>query len=278
MSNGNSLTVIDVHCGWGRTVAARGWEDPAQVRAALTARGIRTAFVASDLARRYDPIAGNEAVAAAVMQENADVDLRGWLVVHPSRMHDANEQMRRYLFSDRFVGIALYPDPITEYPVTSRDIAEVIASYRRYSKPILIETPSAAAMAEAAQIAQDYIGLRFIATGMGGDEWREAVLMAAKPLNLFLDISGSLSTEKLEHALTVLGGPRKLLFGSGAPDTDPAAVLGMLFDVPMLSPEDRARILHGNAERLFRLIDVEDEEEAPHPNAGGPSLRPLNAA
>ena len=40
MSNGNSLTVIDIHCGWGRTVAARGWEDPAQVRAALAARAL----------------------------------------------------------------------------------------------------------------------------------------------------------------------------------------------------------------------------------------------
>lgn len=277
MNSGNTLQVIDVHCGWGRTIAARGWEDPAQVRAALAARGIHTAFVASDLAHRYDPIAGNEAVASAVTQPDADVDLRGWIVVHPSRMNDANEQMRRYLFSERFVGMALYPDPITGYPVTSRDVQEVLASFRRYSKPVLIETPTAAAMAEAAQIAQDYAGVRFIASGMGGDEWREAVLMAAKPLNLFMDISGSLSTEKLEHALTVLAGPRKLLFGSGAPDTDPAAVLGMLFEVPMLSAEDRARILYSNAARLFRLVDDVEEEEGPDPNAGGPSLRPLNA-
>lgn len=264
--NKDDVNIIDVHCGWGATLAARGWGDPAYVRAALAQRGISSAFLSSELGRRFDPVEGNDDVALAAV-EGGETDLRGWLVVHPPRLEEANAQMRRYVYTDRFVGMALYPDPLTGLPITGRDAREVITTFRRYAKPILIEAPTAAAMAEVVQIAQDFNGVRFIASGMGGEEWREAVLMAIKPLNLYLDISGALTPDRLIHAYAALNGSRKLLFASGAPHTDPAAVLALLDDLT-LPADDRDRILRGNAIRLFDLGIGPD-------TSAGEDLRPL---
>jgi len=276
---GRAVEIIDVHCGWGATASAPGWNDAATVQAALRERGIQTAFVASDLARHFDPARGNAEVASVASDGG---DLRGWLVLQPDHLAEGNALMKRYLYhSERFVGVALYPDPTTGRPVTLRQAAEVLNAYRRFAKPLLIAAPNAEAMLHVADIAREMSTTRVIASGMGGDDWREAVEIAVKPLNLYLDISGALSAEKIDYAIYHLHGARKILFASGAPHTDPAAILGLLDDLD-LSPEDRARILSNNAQRLFNLENTDavvgsdlryfsgpptpspDEEDAPH--------------
>jgi predicted TIM-barrel fold metal-dependent hydrolase len=249
--------IIDVHCGWGSTLAAPNWKDIEEVRGTLQKRKISLGCISSLLGRRYDLTAGNEAVANAVSDEPeaGDTDLRGWLVIHPARTAEVTEQMRRYLYSKRFVGAALYSDPLTGTPVTVSDAHDLLQAFRRFHKPLLVDTPNAAAMAEVVRIADEMSGIRVVASGMGGEEWREAIAMCAKPGNLFLDISGVLIPEKVEYAIEVLHGTRKLLFASGAPYTDPAAVLGLLDDLD-LAADDRRRILYVNAERIFDLAPV----------------------
>ncbi len=279
-----SEQIIDVHVSFGATAFAPKWGDVAEVRGILRSRGITAAFLSSDLAARYDPVAGNDTLAAA-LSASGDSSLYGWLVLHPDRTDDANLQLRRHLSgSRRFIGAALYADPLSGVQVTLRSAEEVINAYRRFSRPLLIETQSAEAMYEAVKIAQVLgTNIRVIASGMGGEEWREAIDLAAKPLNLFLDISGALTPEKIEYAMDTLGGTRKLLFASGAPATDPAAVLGMLNDLK-LDADDREKILSGNALRLFDLGDAlpapVEEEAVSTPNAVGTStglapLRPM---
>jgi hypothetical protein len=248
--------IIDIHCGWGASAAAPEWGDAGRLRDALRARGVGTAFLAADLGRRFDFVEGNAEVADVIARFP---ELRGWLVLHPARMADANAQMRRYLYGERFVGCALYPDPLTGKPVTLRAALELINMFRRFAKPLLVQADTAAAMEEVAAIAQEMTGMRVIASGMGGDDWREAVDLAVRPLNLYLDISGALVPEKIEYAISSLNGVRKLVFGSGAPRTDPAALLGLLDDLS-LNPDDRARLLHLNATRLFALDRGADEE------------------
>ncbi len=255
----SNSSFIDVHCGFGGTVAARFWDSPDAIREAMKQRGIGMAFASSLSARTFDPIAGNDELAVMVGTGHETVDLRGWLVVHPARAEDGHTQMRKYLLSPRFVGVALYPDPLTGLPILARNAAEVVTAFRRYSKPVLVHAPSAAAMYEVVRIAQDFSGVKIIASGMGGEEWREAIEMATKPLNLFLDISGSLCADKIDYAFSEYGGVRKLLFASGAPKTDPAAVIAMLFESG-LSEDDRAKVLFGNALRLFGFVSHEDEE------------------
>jgi predicted TIM-barrel fold metal-dependent hydrolase len=249
--------IIDVHCGWGATTPAPNWREVDEIRKTMAARCITMVCISSLLARRYDLIGGNEALAGALKEASeADpataAEVKGWLVIHPARSREVTEQMRRHLYSTRFIGAALYPDPLTGDPVTLGDARDLVTAVQRYGKPLLVETPNAEAMAEVVHIADAMPGLKIIASGMGGDDWREAIQMAARPGNLYLDISGALVPEKLDHAVDILHGTRRILFASGAPQTDPAAILGLLDDIDLI-PKDRERILSGNAEKLFNL-------------------------
>lgn len=245
-----SQEIIDVHCGWGPTPAAPEWNKAAAVSEALKTRGVTCACISSLLARRYDPIGGNETIAEVVSAANEACDLRGWLMVQPAQHDESSALMRRFLYSERFVGAALYPNPATGEPVTLAYARELLILVRRYSKALLIETPTAEAMWEAVEIAGFMQGVKIVASGMGGEEWRSAIDYASKPSNLFLDISGSLVPEKLHYAIHAMNGARKILFASGAPQTDPAAVLAMVEEAG-LSADEKEKIFHANAQRIF---------------------------
>lgn len=253
--------VIDVHCGWGALGAASTWNDIKTVQREMGSRGVSTVFLSSLLARRYDLTTGNDALATALTDLPADPpegtpDLRGWLAIHPARTTDAVAQMRRYLYSPQFVGAAVYADPLTGHPVALNEALELFNAYRRFGKPLMIEAHSAAAVAEVLRITEALgANVKIIVSGMGGEEWREAIDMTSRAPHLFFDISGALITDKVEYAIRALHGTRKLLFASGAPQTDPAAVLGMLADLD-LPDEDRDRILRTNAIRLFNLAPM----------------------
>jgi hypothetical protein len=220
----------------------------------MARRGIGTVCISSLLARRYDIIEGNKAVADAVKNETAEggVQVLGWIALHPGRAHDLSEQMKRTLYHPRLIGAALYPDPLTGLPLTIGDVRELLNSFRRFTKPLLVETRSAEAMHQTVRIAEEFANVKMIASGMGGEEWREALSMVTRSVNLNMDISGALIPEKITYAIELLHGPRKLLFASGAPHTDPAAVIGML-DEAGISNDDRTRILYRNAEKLLHL-------------------------
>jgi hypothetical protein len=256
--------IIDVHCGWGATTPAPNWRDVDEISKIMAARCVSMVCISSLLARRYDLVGGNEALAGALQTAPSGEDpataaeVKGWMVIHPARTREVTEQLRRHLYSPRFVGAALYPDPLTGAPVTVHDAHDLITAFQRYAKPLLVEAPTVEAMAEVVRIAESMPGVRIIASGMGGDDWREAILMAARPGNLYLDISGALVPEKIDYALDVLHGSRRLLFASGAPQTDPSAILGLLDDIDLI-PKDRERILYGNAEKLFNIARPQEQ-------------------
>lgn len=242
--------IIDVHCGWGPTPAAPNWNQAETVQGILAARGITTCCLSSLLARRYDPVGGNETVADTLASPGSPAKLRGWLVVQPAQYEESSAQMRRHLYSENFVGAALYPNPATGEPVALEYSRELLILIRRYSKSLLIETPTAEAMWHAVEIAGFMQGVKIVASGMGGEEWRAAIDFAVKPSNLFLDISGALAPEKIRYAIQAMSGARKLLFASGAPANDPAANLAMLEEAG-LAADEREKILFANAHRVF---------------------------
>jgi len=243
--------IVDVCCHWGSTPAMPKWNDASTVRRMLHARGITTACLMSSLARRYDLVAGNETVVDVVKAaQDGDCRLRGWLVIHPDQHDEASALMRRHLFSTGLVGAALHPDPVTGDPVTLERYRELLMVFRRYSKALLIHTPDAEAMHYAVEVAAFMNTTKVVASGMGGEQWRSAIDIATRPSNLFLDYAGTLDPTKLEYAIRHMGGVRKIVFGSGAPGTDPAALLAMLDDLG-LSADERQRILSGNSKRLF---------------------------
>lgn len=245
---------IDVHCGWGSVAAAPNWKDIPEIQRVMAKRGIGTVCISSLLARKYDTVEGNRAVSDAVKAETpiGGVNVLGWIALHPGRANDLSEQMKRSLYHPRLVGAALYPDPLTNQPLSVADVRELLNAFRRFTKPLLIETRDARAMAQCIRIAEEFANLKMIASGMGGEEWRESLSMVTRHPNLNIDISGALIPEKINYAIDIMHGSRKILFASGAPHTDPAAVLGMLNEAG-LSTDDSTRILYRNAEKLLHL-------------------------
>jgi predicted TIM-barrel fold metal-dependent hydrolase len=92
--------------------------------------------------------------------------------------------------------------------------------------------------------------MKFILLTMGGDDWHTAVTAAKQQLNVYLEISGSLDSDKIAHAAANLT-PRKVVYGSGIPFRDPHLTLGLIADTPSLTNFDRNRILAENGQSLF---------------------------
>jgi len=91
--------------------------------------------------------------------------------------------------------------------------------------------------------------MKFVLIGMAGEDWRMATVLAERTLNLVLEVSGSSSPDKIAFAVEHIGSHR-MVYGSGLPYVDPAAVLGMVEDAE-ISDLDKRNILSGSARRVF---------------------------
>lgn len=77
--------ICDIHGQWGPTTAAPAWNQPDHVKVQLLQRGIGMGCFASTLARRYDMVAGNDAVYEAAKSKGGGVVIKGWLVIQPNQ-------------------------------------------------------------------------------------------------------------------------------------------------------------------------------------------------
>jgi predicted TIM-barrel fold metal-dependent hydrolase len=135
--------------------------------------------------------------------------------------------------------------------VTADDAREILNAQRRFAKPVAIRVPDGDAVHAARQIAAEFPAMKFVLLGMGGEDWRLAVTAAKQHLNLYLEISGSLDSDKVAQASSVIT-PRKLLYGSGLPQAAPELTLALVESAPTLTRADRNRILSENAVALLR--------------------------
>ena len=130
-----------------------------------------------------------------------------------------------------------------------------------------ISVPDAEAVHAARLIAAEFPSMRFVFLGMGGEDWRVAVAVAKQHLNVYLEVSGSLDTDKIAHASSVVTA-RKLLYGSGLPHGSPDLTRALVESAPTLTRPDRSRILSENAVALLRT-QVETEAEDARRRRGG---------
>ncbi len=211
------------------------------------------ALLVSARAAQVDPLSGNRILKVMLEQE---AGLFGCLVAHLNRV-DASLQAIRDLMTDRrFIGVMLTSTQPDE-PLHPLVADEVLNACRRYQKPIFLNTPNAACAEVALQLAKSYSMHKFIFLGMGGADWRTGIAAAQQATNIFLETSGALDRAKLPAAIETVGSHR-ILFGSGMPNLDPVAMLGLLED-SNVSKADQRRILNDNAVKLFNLNDLEAE-------------------
>lgn len=216
------------------------------IKKALDASRMDAAILTSAMAVDVDIRQGNAYLAEAIKDEPR---LFGCLVVSPAYPDESVEIMRAMMSRSKFVALGIFKGVSKPYPNID-DCREIINSYRRFTKPILLHTPDAESVDAAVEIAQEFPGIRFILGSMGGADWRRAI-PHAKQLNLILDTSGSFDAEKIEMAVSEFGDHR-VIFGSDYPSSDLPPMLALI-QSSGIAKRDMAKVLGENAKALFGL-------------------------
>ena len=215
------------------------------IDATLKRHQITGVALISGLAADCDFVNGNRMLRDIL---NAEQKRFGYVTLNQDYPEESQEEQRKYLTRKEFVAAAMFGHDGN--PVTLGDSRDILNAQRRYTKPMAIDTPNADAVHEARVIAEAFPTMKFIFLGMGGDEWHAAVAAAKQYLNIYLEISGSLDSDKIAHASAVLT-PRKLLYGSRLPYSDPQITIGLVEDAVTLTSADRNRIYSQNAAAVF---------------------------
>lgn len=239
------MPLFDVHAYLTDAAFSHAMADPATLRQTLKRHGITSAALISGLAAECDFITGNHNLGQML---SAAEGIYGYAVLNAAYPVDSLEEQRRNLLRPEFVAGVLFPHD--GKPVTLEDARDIVNAQRRYLKPLAISTPDTEAIHAATAIAEAFPTMKFILLTMGGDDWRTAVAAAKRQINLYLEISGSLDSDKVASASAAIT-PRKLLYGSGLPFSDPQLTLGLLDEAVALTGFDRNRILYQNAEAIF---------------------------
>jgi len=211
--------------------------------------GVETSIVVSTEALKGSMKAGNEWLATNIESRPA---LRGYCVVDPMRFETSQEEMRRHLVKEYFVGAALHEGYGTR-PLNSSHMIALVKSLLRYDAPLLLDIGSdARRINDLQEVALEFPTQRFIILHMAGENWPMAISLAAKSTNIYLEIGGIVAdSDKLSEAVSILG-PHRLLFGSGMPFVNPAYILGSVGD-SNIENMDKEKILFRNAKKIFLL-------------------------
>lgn len=225
------------------------------VLASMDKYSIDKAVLISTLAVNADFRLGNKELFEAIKSNDR---LYGYLTVNPSYPEETVQLMRSVMNSRKFVAAALFQGVTSPYP-NLEDYRYILNAYRRFGKPVFINTPDVQSVAAAEEIAKEFSTIKFIFGSMGGEEWQRAATNN-KQLNVYLEASGSFDSDKIETAVTNLG-PHRVLFGSNAPFSDPASMLALV-QSSNISQDAITKILSSNADKILGLARVEAEPEA----------------
>jgi predicted TIM-barrel fold metal-dependent hydrolase len=210
--------------------------------------GVDVTFVAATEALRGSMRVGNAWLAEQIAGRSR---FRGYCVVNPLMFEASQEEMRRHLVKENFVGAILHEGYINR-PLNSEAMRVLTKSLLRYDKPLLLHINDPRLINDLQDVAKDFPTQQFMIIHMANEHWPMAISLAAKTQNIRLEIGGLVADfDKLAEAVAVVGAHR-LLFGSGMPLINPVYALGMVRDSSIPATE-KDRILSRNAIKMFNL-------------------------
>ena len=177
------MPIFDAHAYWMDSPFTHAAATRDAVLQAMRRHDITQVGLISGLAARCDFVAGNRALAQIL---DPAAGLYGYAVLSADYPDDSLQEQRRYLNRADFLGAVMFGHD--GHPVTVDDARDVLNAYRRFTKPMAIHAPDAAAVHAARAIAAEFPAMKFLLLGMGGDSWRTAVAVAKKHLNVYLEI------------------------------------------------------------------------------------------
>jgi predicted TIM-barrel fold metal-dependent hydrolase len=208
--------------------------------------GVDMTFVAATEALRGSMVDGNAWLAEQIKGQER---FRGYCVVNPLAPDTAQEEMRKYLVRPGFVGAILHEGYVRR-PLNSGPMVTLTKALLRFGKPLLLRISDPREISDLGDLAKQFPTQQFVILHMGDRHWPMALTLAAKIVNVFLEVGGMVADyDKLAEALQVVGVHR-LLFGTGMPLVSPAYALGMVRD-SAIGAGEKDRILARNARQLF---------------------------
>jgi len=214
----------------------------------MTRFGVDMTFVAATEALRGSMRGGNAWLAEQIADRPR---FRGYCVVNPLMFEASQEEMRKYLVKECFVGAILHEGYI-DRPLNSEAMRALAKSLLRYDKPLLLHVRDPRMINDLQEVAKEFPTQSFIIIHMADENWPMAIALAAKSQNIRLEIGGMVADyDKLAEAVAAVGAHR-LLFGSGMPLINPVYALGMVRDSSIPAME-KDRILSRNAVKQFNL-------------------------
>ena len=238
------MSIFDAHVYCGETPFTKSLAARESILATLESRGITGAALFSGLAADCDFVTGNRRLREIISAEDG---LFGWVMLNAGYSAESQEEQRLHETKRGVVGAAMFGH--NGRPVVLEDAREILNAQRRYAKPIALHIPDSDAVHAAREIAVAF-----------------PVATARQNLNIYLEISGSLDADKIAYASSVLT-PRKLIYGSGQPHSDPSLPLSLVESSSTLTRADRSRILSENAIVLLNAV-AEPEEDMDETEVG----------
>lgn len=208
--------------------------------------GVVRSIVSSTIGNTCDFVKGN----AQIKEVAGKGPILGCVVVNTQYPEQAIENMRKYLPLDGFVALLIRSGE-TGRMVPAEECDGILNAHRRFIKPVMIQASDRDSVLQADQMARAFPGIKFVLLSMGGDAWRTAVDVASKTLNIVLDVSGSLSPDKITSAAETIGAHR-MVYGSNMPFVDPSVMIGMVEDA-RISDADKKMIFEGSARKIFGI-------------------------
>jgi len=228
---------------------------------AMDAAGVQRALLSAWAAPYRTPISNDE-VAAFVAQ--APQRLAGVASVDISRPMPAVRELRRCVRELGFVALRVLPW-LWEVPPTDRRLYPLYAECCELGIPFCTQIGHTGPLMPSEvgrpiyldQVAIDFPELRIVGGHIGYPWTDEAVAVATKHENVYIDTS-AYTARRYPAALVEFmrgHGRHKVLFGSNWPMIAPAKALEGL-EALQLDDEARTLFLAGNALRVYRLAGV----------------------
>jgi len=239
------MAIIDVHANIGTTPL---WGVPftdANLARSMQKYGVVKSIISSTIGNSCDFRRGNAQVGRVVQ---ANKSMVGCLITNINYAEQSQKDMHTYLSSDTFVGMLL-TSGVPSRHVTLEESEEILNAHRRFVKPVFLHVFDRDSLHSANEMAKAFPIMKFVLLSMGMDQWRLATILAERTLNLVLEVSGSFSPDKIQFAVEHIGSHR-MVYGSGLPYYDPAAVIGLVQDAD-ITDVDKRNIFEGSAKRLF---------------------------
>ncbi|MBO4547749.1 MAG: amidohydrolase family protein [Abditibacteriota bacterium] len=242
------MKIIDINCQIGAIPVLGNNFSAENLLGSMQRNGVIAAVISSTLSDTVDFVAGNRLVFQTVEKYQGKANLFGAVTVNTAFPDESSEEMRRYLFNERMVAIKIVTGNLKSKLLKST--CEVILnSQRRYAAPVLIHAKDARDVEVIEGLAQTFRNMRFIILGMGEDDWKHAVLAAVSNTNISLELSGKISSDKIDYTLKSLGSHR-LFYGSSLPYAD-GSLFKAFVENSSLDEAEKADIFYNNGKRLL---------------------------